>query len=961
MNSHTAVVSRRIGATVSALLLSLMSVFVALPAQAASVPQATVTLNSASADTGLDMTVSGTGFTGLPAASTGSPAMGFYVVVYDANVTSYADINENQSGLSTDWIMPSDVQDGTFSKDVTIAADQLDPESDLRAVMWSAHGTLTDATLITEVPITLSDEEHSALFPVEEPVQPQPAPETTVTVTGANKSAGLTLSVAGNGYVNLPNSSTGRPAAGVYTTVYDANTMTYGELNANRGGLKTDYVTPARITNGSFTSDLNITTAQFTEDADLRIAVWVAHGTITDETLIADIPVTLTPQQLASLFPADVEEPEEPEVPVDPEVPATERTTSIKVTGANKTDGLTLAISGSQYVNLPKASTGKDAVGVYVALRDKSDSYDDINADTSIATALSFVYFRPTGTPGVFNTTLNTSAKDLDPNADYEVFVWAAHGNITDETLLYAGDLTLSADQKAALFSGGGNEEPVEPGPVDPDPTRLKTKVAVTKSSVADGLVLNVTGTGYVDLPKNSTGGPANGVYVALYDANTMTYADINKDLDALALDWVMPGRMSNGSFTSTLTTKAGDLSKNPDLRIVVWSAHGLLTDGSFVTEVPVKLSADQLRALGLLSASGTDVTASVGKSHIDLAGDRSQTATASGFEPGEKVKISLHSKVVNLGTKTADKNGTVSISFNVPKDSKPGTHAVVFQGLSSGVQARAEFTVTDLSSSGNSAGTGGSGSKGTATLPTTSDIARKGEITCTTETIPGSPGQVSLSWGVRSSFVSYIEGGIAKGSVTTGGGAYRSGNGFSWGTGSGSLNASGIGTVSFPGSVRFTGHGGLLDLAISNVQVRSTGGNSGSLVAHVRSTDMEGNVVANGTVTIGTVSFSSLGANGGTGSVTLTSEGARAFAGFYGAGEALDNLTLSVSGALPEQTVETCYDEDGNRVNADGSAYTGGQLPVTGTNSAGLIGMAGALLLVGTLLTIRRTGTRTE
>lgn len=960
MNSHTAVASRRIGAAVSALLLSLMSVFTALPAQAVSAPQATVAVNSASAQTGLGMTITGTGFNDLPATSAGSPAMGFYLVVYDANATSYTDINEKQSGLSTDWIMPGAVRDGTWSKNVTIAADQLDPDSDLRAVMWSAHGSLTDATRITEVPITLSDDQHSALFPVEEPAQPQPDPKTIVTVTGADKSAGLTLSVAGTGYVNLPSSSFGMPAAGVYTTVYDANTTTYSELNANRGGLKTDYVTPARITNGSFTSDLNITTAQFTEVSDLRIAVWVAHGTITDETLIADIPVTLTPEQIASLFPTDVEDPTEPEVPVKPEEPSTERTTSVTVTGASKAHGLTLAVSGSQYLNLPKASTGKDALGVYVALRDKSDSYDDINANTSIATALSFVPFRPTDTPGVFKTTLNASAKDLDPNAEYEVFVWAAHGNITDDTLLYAGDLTLTADQKAALFSGEGTEEPVEPGPVDPD-TGLKTTVSVAKSSASDGLVLNVTGSNYVDLPKNSTGGPANGVYVALYDANTKTYADINKDLDALALDWVMPGRISNGSFTSTLTTKTSNLSKNPDLRIVAWSAHGLLTDGSFVTEVPVKLNANQLRALGLLSATGTDVTASVSKSHIDLAGDRSQTATASGFKPGETVKISLHSKVIDLGTKTADKNGTVSISFNVPKDIETGTHAVVFQGLSSGVQARAEFTVTDLFSPGNSAGSGGSGSKGTVALPTTSDIAKKGEITCTTETIPGSPGQVSLSWGVRSSFVSYIEGGIAKGSVATGGGAHRSGHGFSWGPGSGSLNGSGTGTVSFPGSVRFTGHDGLLDLAISNVQVRSTGGNSGTLIAHVRSTDMEGNVVANGTVTIGTVSFSSIGANGGTGSVTLTFEGARAFAGFYGAGEALDNLTLSVSGAQAEQTVETCYDEDGNRVNADGSAYTGGQLPVTGTNSAGLIGIAGALLLFGTLLTIRRTGTRTE
>src|SRR5699024_2862071 len=37
-------------------------------------------------------------------------------------------------------------------------------------------------------------------------------------------------------------------------------------------------------------------------------------------------------------------------------------------------------------------------------------------------------------------------------------------------------------------------------------------------------------------------------------------------------------------------------------------------------------------------------------------------------------------------------------------------------------------------------------------------------EVVCTTETVPGQAGSPRLSWGVKSSFVSYIQGGIAKG-----------------------------------------------------------------------------------------------------------------------------------------------------------------------------------------------------
>src|SRR5699024_12389333 len=105
--------------------------------------------------------------------------------------------------------------------------------------------------------------------------------------------------------------------------------------------------------------------------------------------------------------------------------------------------------------------------------------------------------------------------------------------------------------------------------------------------------------------------------------------------------------------------------------------------------------------------------------------------------------------------------------------------------------------------------------------------------------------------------FGSYVEGGIAKGSISTSNGAARSGSTFTWGTGSGSLDDAGAGTVSFPGAVHFTGHDGTLDLRISDLQVKTAGGNSGTLVAFVKSQDMDGNDVSNGTVALAGLSFS--------------------------------------------------------------------------------------------------------
>ncbi len=202
---------------------------------------------------------------------------------------------------------------------------------------------------------------------------------------------------------------------------------------------------------------------------------------------------------------------------------------------------------------------------------------------------------------------------------------------------------------------------------------------------------------------------------------------------------------------------------------------------------------------------------------------------------------------------------------------------------------------------------------------------------TCVTRQVAAKAGSSTLSWGVKSSFRSYITGGIAKGSVSGG-----------WGYGSGSFNSAGIGTVSFPGSMHFSGHDGILNLTISNVRVKSSG-SSGTLVADVRSSDMEGNKSSYGSVSFATLNFSSVGANGGRASATLTAAGAKAFAGFYSAGASLDSLTVNISAGSKGGTEVVCYDEDGNLVDENGNA-----LAQTGSNAGNLAGMAALLTMTG-------------
>ncbi|WP_170245455.1 HtaA domain-containing protein [Microbacterium saccharophilum] len=76
-----------------------------------------------------------------------------------------------------------------------------------------------------------------------------------------------------------------------------------------------------------------------------------------------------------------------------------------------------------------------------------------------------------------------------------------------------------------------------------------------------------------------------------------------------------------------------------------------------------------------------------------------------------------------------------------------------------------------------------------------------------------------SLRWAISSSFAEYVTGPIAGGAITVSGGSTRSGGQFQFGQAAGSTYdaKTGLGTVSYAGAVRFTGHHGVLDVTIAN------------------------------------------------------------------------------------------------------------------------------------------------
>lgn len=184
--------------------------------------------------------------------------------------------------------------------------------------------------------------------------------------------------------------------------------------------------------------------------------------------------------------------------------------------------------------------------------------------------------------------------------------------------------------------------------------------------------------------------------------------------------------------------------------------------------------------------------------------------------------------------------------------------------------------------------------------LAATADDADAGAADGCTVTAAG------LEWGIKESFRAYISGTIANGAWETAGGATYETPVFRWTDAVGTIEAAtGLGEVAFVGSVRFTGHGGLLDVTIADPVLRFHGADV-EILADIAATDPSGAQVADAQrvpvatarITPSVVRWAPGAVNAweAIGDVTLLETGAVAFGGFYPAGEALDPLALSVT-----------------------------------------------------------------
>lgn len=422
-----------------------------------------------------------------------------------------------------------------------------------------------------------------------------------------------------------------------------------------------------------------------------------------------------------------------------------------------------------------------------------------------------------------------------------------------------------------------------------------------------------------------------------------------------------------NFAGTAEFTGHNGQLKSTiKNMRLVVVNGKGTLVadvdaltrDGKSVSKTGLAIA-----EVDLSGASVKDGVFSAQNAAVALTAEGSEVLFAGQYRGADNAMAPL-SFSVKLSEQTAENTVEVPrVSESKSSDNKGSENGSSDNSSSNS----SDNSGANGSGSGGSAGTSGSVSNGGSSSngsvsnnpaqPVCVPVTRTREVQ-EQGASDGTIKSANLGWGVRDSFRNYVRGGIANGSWELNGTSYSS-DAFNWSNGTGTFKG-GKGSISFSGSVRFTGHHGILDTTIANPRLEING-NSGTLYATMNSNDPSGKATNYGEVALLKVDLSGLQSSSDAVSVngaatTLTAEGAKAFAGFYDAGKDMAPLSFSaaINGAkTTTKTVsETVYEGEGcDPVTGKPLASTGAS-GVEGTLVAGFIAVAAG---AGTVVYTRR------
>ena len=249
-------------------------------------------------------------------------------------------------------------------------------------------------------------------------------------------------------------------------------------------------------------------------------------------------------------------------------------------------------------------------------------------------------------------------------------------------------------------------------------------------------------------------------------------------------------------------------------------------------------------------------------------------TVTGAGFQPNERhIKVVLYSTPTVLATDAkADAKGVVTWTGVLP-EGVTGEHTLTLQGALHSVGL--PLTITERPVAANFRG------------------AEVG--TCTIQ-------DASLQWGFKESWRSYVST-MAKGEWTVDEGAGYETPEFRFTHGTGSYDeATRTGEIAFPGTVRFTGHEGVLNTLISNFRLRFPGDGTAALLVDISGDNRDG-----GSATATDIVYVTLDLAAGEGGVTdgvftlsnvptlLTEDGVQVLSS-YPAGTDFDPISFQIT-----------------------------------------------------------------
>ncbi|GAA1407696.1 HtaA domain-containing protein [Oerskovia paurometabola] len=675
-------------------------------------------------------------------------------------------------------------------------------------------------------------------------------PTVTVTPSGdVDPSVANTFTITGSGFVGAGASN------GTYVLLGDAAIWKGEGPLVAAGWLQLAHV--ASIVDGKFTKTITVPAGSFDPSKDYVVATSAAHGlSITDRTLDTFSPIRLTSAAPVAVKTATTLTAASAEVALGA---AAELAATVTPTTAT---GTVEFLRGDSVVARIPVVQGKAAIGV----------------PTSV---LGPVQFSARFVPA--------DAATFEPSASQTVTVTAVEGPPVDATLP-VGDLQWGVKESFRTYITGGIAKggavasagaTVKDGTFDFRQTGGSWKPGTLLGTAEYGGTVTFSGhDGLLNLtlsnPTVDVTSPGKGTLVVdvrsanldgtTFDAKRVRFA-------SLALNGAIEHESGSVTYVNVATTLTDAGSK---------AFSGFYPAGTELDPLFFVMGANSTSGGGTGGSIGTPNDGS-GTTTVDPA-----KATLSTYQvvPGGKVTISgvgfganeaglksvIRSTPRTLATGvTANAGGAASATVTIPKNLEPGEHTLSLEGANHKVSAIITVTGTTSTSGGSAA------------------------QQCYAQGVNGA----TLSWGVSDAFRAYIAGPIAKGSVSTSG-VKDNGSSYTWSGGKGSFNTDlGKGRTSFAGSVKFTGHDGILDLQISNPRVQVDGG-SGTLIVDVVSSDMQGNKSTSKGVAFASLNLSGKKSTSGStitwtgASATLTAAGAKAFAGFYEPGTALAPVTFS-------------------------------------------------------------------